>query len=477
MRSSTLAASLALASLTVIGCGDSPAQVDAGAVPTDAPATDPDAFRILDAAAPSDAFRGPDASIPRCEGDGCEVVELALAFETSCARRGNGQVWCWGRGQSGELGDGGSRHLPGCPRAGSSERTDCSDAPVQVALTEPAARIHAQGGFDVCAETAGGDFYCWGSRGYMIGGATEGDRLRPELTPTYEGARSFANSFIATCWLDATGAPRCIGDNSVGQLATGDFRFRIETVQPLLSGGPSGAPLVDLVEIASSTTFGGTVCARSAEQLYCWGQNDQGQLGDSEPHSRCVSGIDEFDCAAFAIPLDFADAGSIRRLSLGSQHTCALLDDGTVWCWGQNRNGELGLGTASAQDVTLRREPVEVTNLTDVAEVELGARHSCARRTDGTVWCWGSNDLGQLGDGTMEHAEAQCMNGSALIDCSSVPVQVMGIDDATELEVGRQHSCVIREDGTVWCWGGNDSHEVGPGSRQPVFAPQRMAAL
>lgn len=115
--------------------------------------------------------------------------------------------------------------------------------------------------------------------------------------------------------------------------------------------------------------------------------------------------------------------------------------------------------------------------MTGIAEIELGARHTCARKSDGTVWCWGSNDFGQLGDGMEEHPEDQCMNGMTLIDCSSVPVQVAGIDDAVELEVGRQHSCVIRAGGTVWCWGYNDNYEVTPGSRLPVYAPVQVPSL
>ncbi len=470
-----LLVALAVSSASTAGCAEPTPTVDAGPSPFDAPEPR-DAFRAPDAAEPVDAARGPDAPAPRCEGAGCEIVEIALGFETSCALRGNGDVWCWGRGQSGELGDGASRHLPGCPRVGGSERTDCSNVAVHVDLPGPVEHIYAQGGFDVCAEEADGDFLCWGSRGYMISGEIEADRLRPEAAPTFRNARSFANSFVFTCWLDASGAPSCIGDNSVGQLAQGDFMTRLMTVVPRVEGS-APEPVTGLLEIASSTTFGGTVCARSADQLYCWGQNDLGQIGDPRTHTTCVSGINEYDCTAFVTPIAFANTADITRLSLGSQHTCALLTDGTAWCWGQNRNGELGLGTTETQDVAARREPVEVTNLSNVAELELGARHSCARLDDGTVWCWGSNDLGQLGDGLMDHPEPSCMNGSSLIDCSSVPVQVMGVDDAIALEVGRQHSCVIRAGGTVWCWGSNDTYETAPVTRQPVFAPTQVMSL
>jgi hypothetical protein len=459
------------------GCPEAPVMVDAGPSGNDTGPERADAFRMPDAAEPVDAFRMPDAGGPRCTGAGCEIVELALGYETTCARRGNGEVLCWGRGQEGELGDGASRHLPGCVEVGGSTRTDCSELAVVVALPMPAVRIHNQGGFQFCAEVAGGDFHCWGGRGYRITGAMEGDRLRPEITPTYADAQSFADAFTFTCWLDASGDPSCIGSNGVGQQATGDFMLTTEPVQPSLDVGGMREPLTGLVEIATSTTFGGHTCARTADQLYCWGANEVGQLGEDGPHTTCVSGITEFDCSASVLPITFAETASITRLSLGSDHTCALLDSGVAWCWGRNRAGELGLGTAAAQDVTLRTEPTELTAVTGIAEIELGARHTCARKDDGTVWCWGSNDLGQLGDGMEEHPEPQCANGMTLIDCSSIPVQVAGIDDAIELEVGRQHSCVIRRGGTVWCWGYNDNYEVTPGSRLPVFTPVEVTSL
>jgi len=461
------------------GCPETPVMTDAGSSPVDAgdpPGTD--AFRAPDAAEPVDAPVAPDAAGPRCEGADCAIVEIALGFESTCARRGNGEILCWGRGQSGELGDGASRHLPGCTRVGSAERVDCADAAVSVDLDMPATHLYGQGGFGFCAEVAGGDFYCWGGRGYLVTGAAMGDRLRPELTPIFRGARSFADAWTTTCWLDATGTPSCIGSNGVGQLAQGDFMQRLDPVQPLIDTGGTPEPLAGLVEIATSTVFGGSVCARSADQLYCWGSNDVGQLGDPAMHSTCVSGISEFDCSEYVLPVAFAQTADIERLSLGSEHTCALLNTGRAWCWGGNRAGELGLGTAGTQDITQRAVPTELTAVDNIAEIELGARHTCARLDDGTVWCWGSNDLGQLGDGLEEHAdEAQCMIGTSLLDCSSVPVRVAGIDDAIALDVGRHHSCVIREGGTVWCWGFNEYYGVTPGSRLPVFTPTQVTSL
>lgn len=455
------------------GCSDGPPMVDAGSL-LDAPER-PDAFRATDARA-IDAPPRPDASGPRCTGSGCEIVEIELGFETTCARRGNGQILCWGRGQSGELGDGASRHAPGCPQSGSAERTDCSDSPVVVALAEPATALYAQGGFAFCAETAGGHFHCWGARGFRVTGDDESDRLAPEPTPYLRGARSFAYAWTHACWIAGAGDAFCIGDNSVGQLGRGDFMVSLDPVQPRVDG-VIPAPLSDVLEIATSTTFGGTNCARTADRLYCWGANEVGQIGRPGPHRTCVRGITEFDCSPLPVEIDFPRAHDIVQLALGSDHTCAVLNDGSLFCWGRNRTAELGLGTPDAQDVTPRYEPTEVTSMTNVAEVGLGARHSCARKTDGTVWCWGSNDLGQLGDGVRDHPEPRCMNGTSLVDCSSVPVRVAGVADAIALDVGRQHSCALVRGGEVWCWGNNNHYEIAPGTREPIFMPVRVTGL
>ncbi|MCS6856681.1 MAG: hypothetical protein NZM37_03120 [Sandaracinaceae bacterium] len=463
-----------LATVLLLGCG-SPATPSSDAGGEDASdASRPDAFRIRDAGA--DVFSLPDAR-SGCEGEGCRIVELALGFSTSCARRQNGEVLCWGRGQNGELGDGNSRHSPGCLRLGTSERIDCSDHPVRVALPGPARRLHARGGFDFCAELEGGAFHCWGSFGYTVEGEMERVRFAPEPVPWLSGAQSYSSAFTFACWLDGEGKGRCIGSNQNGQLGHGDFMVRIQPVHVRIQRGAMREVLSGLVEIETSKAFGSTACARSTAELYCWGRNHEGQLGRPGPHERCISGIEEFDCSSLAVALDFPMASMIRDLAFGSSHACALLMDGSLYCWGSNRRGELGLGTPGSPDMRSREMPTRIDSLSNVAEVELGARHSCARKQDGSVWCWGANDLGQLGSGMEDHPGPQCMSEGMVIDCSSVPVQVVGITDAVELAVGREHSCVVRSNGEVWCWGSNEHYECGSGERQPLLQPQRVIGL
>ncbi len=145
-------------------------------------------------------------------------------------------------------------------------------------------------------------------------------------------------------------------------------------------------------------------------------------------------------------------------LSSMGGHTCAIKDDLTVACWGDNSNYALGDGTAID-----RSFPVTVTGLVDVVEVSVGTTHSCARKSDGTVWCWGANDFGQIG-----------VSGSGAFPA---PMQVAGLTDVAALSAGRTHNCVLRTNGTVACWGRNHLGQLGDGTPADSDSPVEVAGL
>jgi len=134
----------------------------------------------------------------------------------------------------------------------------------------------------------------------------------------------------------------------------------------------------------------------------------------------------------------------VVAISSGHGESCALKADGSLWCWGFNYAGEIGDGT-----VTTRTTPVPVFGISSgVAAVSVGSARTCAVKTDGSAWCWGHNAIGALGDGTTEP--------------SLVPVRVkLGIH-ATAVAAGTEHACAIVSDGTVWCWGDDRFGELGP---------------
>jgi Regulator of chromosome condensation (RCC1) repeat len=148
----------------------------------------------------------------------------------------------------------------------------------------------------------------------------------------------------------------------------------------------------------------------------------------------------------------------IPTVAGGVSHSLALRSDGTVWAWGDNSKGQLGDGT-----VTSRPTPVQVTALTAVTAVASGASHSLALRSDGTVWAWGDNSKGQFGDGTTTF--------------SSTPVQVTGVTGITALAAGRSHSLALCNDGTVWAWGDNLEGQLGDATNTVRLTPVQVTGL
>src|SRR5439155_576645 len=147
-------------------------------------------------------------------------------------------------------------------------------------------------------------------------------------------------------------------------------------------------------------------------------------------------------------------------------HSCALLGDGTVWCWGRNSDGQLGVTLSGSQCPTTpgffcSSTPVRATGITSAAAVIAGGYHTCALFGDGTAQCWGRNDDGQLGDGTFTR--------------SSTPVRVGGITGAVAVSAGILHTCALLANGTVKCWGAvgpsNDFGQLGNGATTGSSTP------
>lgn len=180
--------------------------------------------------------------------------------------------------------------------------------------------------------------------------------------------------------------------------------------------------------------------------VWAWGNNQRGQLGNNSLTSR--SG-----------PVRTSILNEVKDIAAGARYSIALKNDGTVWAWGQNDHGELGDGTAVD-----RLTPVQVSGLADVTGIA-GAvgYHALALASDGTVWAWGQNDSGQLGDGTTEFRYE--------------PVQVAGLTDVVEIASGGYYSLGLRSDGTVWAWGFNGNGELGDGTLTNRLTPVQVPGL
>ena len=144
-------------------------------------------------------------------------------------------------------------------------------------------------------------------------------------------------------------------------------------------------------------------------------------------------------------------------ITAGSSHTCAILDDGSVSCWGKNRNGQLGDGTGEH-----RHTPTQTSSLGDnrtAVAISAGGSHTCAILDDGSVICWGKNNYGQIGDGT---------NGSDDHRLTPTQTSSLGVNrTAVAMSAGGSHTCVILDDGSMSCWGLNFKGQLGDGSTNP----------
>lgn len=149
----------------------------------------------------------------------------------------------------------------------------------------------------------------------------------------------------------------------------------------------------------------------------------------------------------------------VKEIASGGSFNCALIDDGTVKCWGSNWSGELGTGPGDSY----RLNPRRVDGLTGVTDIDAFVSHVCAIISGGAVKCWGDNETGQLGNGTTES--------------SSTPVDVAGITGATSIAVGWRHSCAVVAGGEVKCWGSNRSGQLGDGTEVDRHVPVDVVFL
>lgn len=325
----------------------------------------------------------------------------------SCAVVGDDTIYCWGNNAQARLGLGSSGGtFPTPQHLASSHR----------AVVIAAGPVHS------CLATPRGKAKCWGSNlDNQLGPRDDLGSTAPQEVIGLEGVRSVAVGEGHSCALVAGGNVKCWGAGGFGQLGSGGFQGR--AIPEDVSG------LTDAIALTAGRVH---VCAlRAAGTVVCWGNNQDGQLGSGS--------LEE----AAAVPVAVSGLSDAIALTAGDQHTCALRRAGSVVCWGGNASGQLGRGS-----LTPSRTPVSVSNLGSVTSISAGQSHTCARRVDGTARCWGSNSAGQLGDGN-----------SGTVRTS--PVTVLGLSRVVSIAAGGAHSCAMLANDTFRCWGEGASGQLG----------------
>ena len=189
-------------------------------------------------------------------------------------------------------------------------------------------------------------------------------------------------------------------------------------------------------------------------------------------------GYDPSELGVKTVPTVIDLPGKALRVAVGDNSSTAyvLLEDGTVVAWGANDEGQLGNGAPGANDpmVTSPKRsatPVKVTGLADIIDIEAGRKHAVALRKDGTVWAWGTRDDGALGGGDAKPA------GSPDVVPAYAPVAVPGFEGITQIAVGLRHNLALRRDGHVLAWGANGAGELGNGTRATGWTPAEVTGL
>ncbi len=379
--------------------------------------------------------------IEECQGGfwtaqrACEATFATLGADANntCGATEDGTTYCWGE------------------RRG----------PIPSEVTQLDGVVALDGGSDfMCALTDVGEVWCWGSNGLgQLGDGTTEERQAPALVDGLSGVTSIALGDVHACAIVGNAEVWCWGSNAQGELG-----FESEEVSSLVARPMPGVD--DAVGLSLGRRH--TCILHADRTVSCVGSNGNDQFGVDSPNRSAqlvaMPGVDDaVQIAALAqatcvlrqsgavhcVGADEIQAPNLEGVTKivgGFFAVCALLDNQEVWCWGSNRNRVLGDGTTHTPDPG---EAVRVLDLDDATDLFAGRNHLCAVRSGGRVSCWGARgNHGKLGAGLQDNVLPS-------------PVQAFGVEDAVDLALGLNFSCVLGGDGQVGCWGENEQGELG----------------
>lgn len=383
---------------------------------------------------------------------------LAVGSSYACASSSSGVAYCWGANSNGQLGNNST--------ASSSVPTIVSGVGGSGQLAD-VAQVAAGQSF-ACARNSSGQVFCWGSNagGALGNNSTVGSNspvqvVGPGNSGFLSGVSHIATGTTNACGVTTSGLVHCWGSGTNGELGQNSSTGSMFPVTVLGVGGTG--TLTGVTQVAGGSAH---YCAtNSSGGVHCWGYNLSGQLGDNSSIQRNA-------------PVQVVGVGGTGTLSSISsvaaspdgQHVCALSNTGTVYCWGNNSNGQLG-DNSSIQ----RTYPVQVVGiggtgtLSGISKIAVGQDHSCATTTGGDVYCWGSNASGKLG-----------INSTA--GFRMYPDQVVGVGGSGTLQAatpgaGLSHSCAVNAAGAVYCWGSNGSGALGNNSTSASNTPVQVSGV
>lgn len=422
-------------------------------------------------APPADAF-SPKATITAAQS-GLTVAGLSQGGLKTCAILTNGRLKCWGNNIAGELGIGDDA-------ARGDNSGEMGDFLVTVDLGRGrTVKAVASGFVHSCAILDNGRVKCWGAAGGGLLGSGDdidrgdnpnemGNNLRYVALGKGRRARAISTGNFHTCALLDNRTLKCWGSNNFGQLGYGDSAER--------GFGPSQmGDFLNPVNLGSGRTVRAVAsssfhnCALLDNRtVKCWGGNGSGQLGigdNSGDKAAIGNQVGEMGNALVAVNL--GTGRTAKAIAVGADHSCVILDNESVKCWGDNASGQLGLDDFAnrgdnAGEMGDSLPPVNLGTGRRAKSITSSGNQTCVILDDKSVKCWGANDRGQLGNGDNAGSKASLGDESGEM-AALAPVALGGGRTAKAITTGVFHTCALLDNKTVKCWGGNGNGQLGLG--------------
>lgn len=405
-----------------------------------------------------------EAKAAAAETDAAEteapVANVYLGLNHSAALTENGVLYCWGSNTSGEIGNGRTEHSVELPyktldhvssaslgwahsaaitedgslycwgsnwyqQAGNGSEAEAQTEPVKVLEQVSSVSL---GDNHSAAVTEDGSLYCWGYNEYgQVGNGTTVNQSTP--VKVLENVSSVLLGYESSMALTENGDLYCWGHNHVGQVGNGsEAEIQTEPVK-VMENVSSAAASLDSYHRAALTENG---------DLYCWGYNNYGQVGNGEINQQQSTPVKVME--------------NVLSVSLGSRHTAAITEDGSLYCWGDNQHRQIGSGS----EENTQADPVKV--MENAASVSLEDSSSAAVNQSGDLYCWGYNYYGQVGNDTTQ--------------TQPIPVKVM--ENVSSVSLGDERSTAITKTGALYSWGYNKHGVVGNGSDANQHTPIKI---
>lgn len=353
--------------------------------------------------------------------------QVAAGEAHTCLLDRSGNVWCWGWNIYGQAG---------------SEPSQSVWPPVQLPLT--GITSISSGAYHSCAIDGAGRLFCWGRNNQgQLGNENLNDSSIPVEVTALSGETIAAVSCgsFHTCAVNTSGQAWCWGSNRDGKLGNGEAGGVYKQPVPVIGELPA------LVSIAAGATF---TCAADVHGVaWCWGDGSFGETGSKTMQSN-------------PLPVQVSGVNNVKSLSAGWAHLCALSSDGNAACWGKNFAGELGNSSNIPRSL-----PAPITGLSGKQPLRIlsvGGRTSCALTEAGFLLCWGRNDAGQAGS-------AARVDTLLPAQVNGIPGNIIS------LAVGGSHTCALTDTGDLYCWGDNDLGQLGAAGVKDSSAPILISGM